>query len=110
MIRRPPRSTLFPYTTLFRSIHVGPGFDEPAPTSRAPVPALVRAHGEAIRVMMAAQVERQIADWPKDAAQLVLVRPIAEREATFAVASGDRYFQAGGAPAKRALADRLDRC
>src|SRR3990167_2331677 len=24
MIRRPPRSTLFPYTTLFRSIHVLP--------------------------------------------------------------------------------------
>src|SRR5256885_10596850 len=23
MIRRPPRSTLFPYTTLFRSIHIG---------------------------------------------------------------------------------------
>ena len=22
MIRRPPRSTLFPYTTLFRSLHV----------------------------------------------------------------------------------------
>src|SRR2546425_2186628 len=26
MIRRPPRSTLFPYTTLFRSVHVGEGF------------------------------------------------------------------------------------
>src|SRR3712207_7916719 len=25
MIRRPPRSTLFPYTTLFRSAHVGLG-------------------------------------------------------------------------------------
>src|SRR2546430_11709879 len=25
MIRRPPRSTLFPYTTLFRSLGVGPG-------------------------------------------------------------------------------------
>src|SRR3712207_7492326 len=25
MIRRPPRSTLFPYTTLFRSIAAGPG-------------------------------------------------------------------------------------
>src|SRR2546422_11057307 len=25
MIRRPPRSTLFPYTTLFRSLHLGPG-------------------------------------------------------------------------------------
>src|SRR2546422_7398390 len=24
MIRRPPRSTLFPYTTLFRSFHSGP--------------------------------------------------------------------------------------
>src|SRR2546430_5591577 len=30
MIRRPPRSTLFPYTTLFRSVHAlgsGPGSD-----------------------------------------------------------------------------------
>src|SRR5437588_6287269 len=25
MIRRPPRSTLFPYTTLFRSVHAGDG-------------------------------------------------------------------------------------
>src|SRR3712207_7768774 len=25
MIRRPPRSTLFPYTTLFRSVHAQPG-------------------------------------------------------------------------------------
>src|SRR2546429_3389399 len=25
MIRRPPRSTLFPYTTLFRSLRRGPG-------------------------------------------------------------------------------------
>src|SRR3712207_8655487 len=28
MIRRPPRSTLFPYTTLFRSDRVGAGGDE----------------------------------------------------------------------------------
>src|SRR5258708_11777672 len=27
MIRRPPRSTLFPYTTLFRSSHTGPFFE-----------------------------------------------------------------------------------
>src|SRR5690348_17784973 len=26
MIRRPPRSTLFPYTTLFRSLFVAPNF------------------------------------------------------------------------------------
>src|SRR6195256_1843765 len=36
MIRRPPRSTLFPYTTLFRSRVVGEGFDR----------ALVAAHRE----------------------------------------------------------------
>src|SRR3989442_6405937 len=30
MIRRPPRSTLFPYTTLFRSLD-GPGHDLPRP-------------------------------------------------------------------------------
>src|SRR5215813_2542461 len=35
MIRRPPRSTLFPYTTLFRS-PAGPSARPPAPRSRQP--------------------------------------------------------------------------
>src|SRR6266496_5419956 len=39
MIRRPPRSTLFPYTTLFRS-HRGAGGRPGA--GRNPVPALAR--------------------------------------------------------------------
>src|SRR5256885_13305071 len=34
MIRRPPRSTLFPYTTLFRSLH-------PGEVARRAAPALV---------------------------------------------------------------------
>src|SRR5687767_13351225 len=29
MIRRPPRSTLFPYTTLFRSLQIDRGVNEP---------------------------------------------------------------------------------
>src|SRR5437870_9679745 len=33
MIRRPPRSTLFPYTTLFRS-NLGQSFDHPASPRR----------------------------------------------------------------------------
>src|SRR3712207_7026758 len=41
MIRRPPRSTLFPYTTLFRSgrgVHEGPGSGgDPATRPRRPV-------------------------------------------------------------------------
>src|SRR3712207_6982229 len=35
MIRRPPRSTLFPYTTLFRSPH-----DHPLPAARPCAPSL----------------------------------------------------------------------
>src|SRR2546422_5764926 len=33
MIRRPPRSTLFPYTTLFRSLRGGPRHGPPASSS-----------------------------------------------------------------------------
>src|SRR5688572_30993834 len=57
MIRRPPRSTLFPYTTLFRSAAGEPsGATPPEPTPRsargvaiAPArasPAAFRAHGK----------------------------------------------------------------
>src|SRR5256885_5472365 len=35
MIRRPPRSTLFPYTTLFRSIDPSPGCSGGVPTGPA---------------------------------------------------------------------------
>src|SRR3712207_7097340 len=34
MIRRPPRSTLFPYTTLFRSVH-SPTHDDPPQREQA---------------------------------------------------------------------------
>src|SRR2546427_8799408 len=37
MIRRPPRSTLFPYTTLFRSVEVRPAAPGAAPLEE-PVP------------------------------------------------------------------------
>ena len=91
------------------AIHVGPGFDEP-PSPSSPVlprlpPPLIRAHGEAIRVMMAAQVDRLIADWPRNAARLLVVRPVAEREATFAVSAAERYLQAGYDAMRRGLAD-----
>src|SRR5437764_4701197 len=34
MIRRPPRSTLFPYTTLFRSLRLGDILDDYCPRER----------------------------------------------------------------------------
>jgi len=87
------------------AVHVGPGFDEPEPTSppsRFP-PALVRAHGAAERIMMAAQVERDIAAWPDLGPRLVVVRAVAEREATFAVDNVRRYIEAGYRETKKAL-------
>src|SRR5438874_6169445 len=48
MIRRPPRSTLFPYTTLFRSARAAPARrSSPAPsmTSRTAPPSRSRSHG-----------------------------------------------------------------
>src|SRR2546426_7589979 len=48
MIRRPPRSTLFPYTTLFRSRRRGASRHEgprgPGGAGRAAVPPFVRCH------------------------------------------------------------------
>src|SRR3712207_7401535 len=45
MIRRPPRSTLFPYTTLFRSPQPRPQAAEPRPrTAEAGRRRLFRAH------------------------------------------------------------------
>jgi NTE family protein len=90
------------------AVDVGPGFDETtAPGARSPAPPLVRAHGEAERIMMAAQTERAIAAWPADAPGLVVVRAVAEREATFAVGQADKYFEAGYHTTKHAM-QRLD--
>jgi NTE family protein len=98
------------------AVHVGPGFDERGPVNGggdepqppdAPVPAkiprVVRAHGEAMRIMMAEQAERALADWPKDGPRLVYVRPVAEREATFAVERVQEYVEMGYQATKKAL-------
>ena len=100
---------------LFVAVNVGPGFDERGPSSNgdqpqppdAPVPAriprVVRTHGEAMRIMMAAQAERTLADWPKDGPRLIYVRPVAEREATFAVERVQEYVEMGYRATKKAL-------
>jgi NTE family protein len=88
------------------AVNVGPGFDEVTTPSHAftRIPGLVRAHGEAERIMMAAQAERAVADWPKDAPRLVYVRAVAEREATFAVERLEQYVEAGYQATKKAIA------
>jgi NTE family protein len=114
---------------LFVAVHVGPGFDERVPSrngdtphpsdgsgdatksavpaAAAPLPSriprVVRAHGEAIRIMMAEQAERTLAEWPKNGPRLVYVRPVAEREATFAVERVQEYVELGYQATKKAL-------
>src|SRR5258705_4667749 len=51
MIRRPPRSTLFPYTTLFRSLYSEPALEpywpsHPPPIGSATLDALVTLGGD----------------------------------------------------------------
>src|SRR2546429_9271433 len=50
MIRRPPRSTLFPYTTLFRSLHqpLQLGVDPPGIDLPAELHALQRIDGDEV--------------------------------------------------------------
>lgn len=93
---------------LFVAVHVGPGFDERVPSTNGdqpstPLPRVVRTHGEAMRIMMAEQAERALAEWPKDAPRLVYVRAVAEREATFAVERVQEYVEMGYQATKKAL-------
>ena len=103
---------------LFVAVNVGPGFDERPPfppsgdgnqaqPSEAPVPAripaVVRTHGEAMRVMMADQTERMLAEWPKNGPRLIYVRAVAETEATFAVDRVQAYVEMGYQATKKAL-------
>jgi NTE family protein len=90
---------------LFVAVDVGPGFDEQPADAPVPVriPRVVRTHGEAMRIMMAEQTERALADWPKDGPRLVYVRAVAEREATFAVERIQEYVEMGYQATKKAL-------
>src|SRR2546426_5929351 len=45
MIRRPPRSTLFPYTTLFRSLRAHPHHQRVGEEGRPPQEGRFHAHG-----------------------------------------------------------------
>lgn len=101
-----PAALLEPEADLVVAVHVGPGFDEQIAHGNSParIPRVVRAHGEAMRIMMAEQAERAVADWPEDGPKLVYVRPVAEKEATFAVERIEEYVEMGYRATKKALA------
>jgi NTE family protein len=97
-----PARAVMKEAALFVAVNVGPGFDERgAPPT--PIPRVVRTHGEAMRIMMAEQAERALAEWPKEGPRLVYVRAVAEREATFAVERVQEYVEMGYQATKKAL-------
>src|SRR3712207_8357889 len=61
MIRRPPRSTLFPYTTLFRSVGTPGWSDPPIATRRSRVsgPVGVQAPAAGNRTPMSKKTDQQ---------------------------------------------------
>src|SRR5256885_10846232 len=60
MIRRPPRSTLFPYTTLFRSLVSGTYAEVPSSYSGC---SGSQAHGQAPNVVYSALLKLKSFDW-----------------------------------------------
>jgi NTE family protein len=92
---------------LVLAVDVGPGFDLPAPAETARVPAMVRAHDDAVGILMAANTESQLALWRADPHRppLVYVRPRTERDATFRVDRVREYANEG----RRATREALDR-
>jgi NTE family protein len=90
---------------LVLAVDVGPGFDQPAPAELPRVPSMVRAHDEAVGILMAAISESQLALWRADLNRrpLVYVRPTIERHATFRVDRIREYAAEGRRATREAL-------
>jgi NTE family protein len=92
---------------LVLAVDVGPGFEVSAPAAPPRVPPLVRAHDDAVGILMAANTECQLALWRADSSRppLVYVRPMVERHSTFRVDRVREYANEG----RRATHEALDR-
>jgi NTE family protein len=90
---------------LVLAVDVGPGFDLPPPPELSRIPPMVRAHDDAVGILMAANSESQLALWRADPHRppLVYVRPRLERDATFRVDRVREYANEGRRAAREAL-------
>ena len=85
------------------AVRVGPSFGAQSGEASDGTPPLLRAHNMAMRTLMAAQTDREIARWRDGSVPLVLVEPTVERGATFDVGSAVRYVEDGYTTAVSAL-------
>lgn len=84
-------------------VSVGPSLYERPAAQEAGVPRLIRAHGETMRVMMAAQTAEMLERWKSSTIPLVYVQPVVEANATFSVDNVARYVEQGYRATHRAL-------
>ena len=94
---------------LVLAVDVGPGFDLPPPTEVSRIPPMVRAHDDAVGILMAANTESQVALWRADPSRppLVYVRPRVERNSTFRVDRIREYAHEGRRATREALEQRV---
>jgi NTE family protein len=90
---------------LVLAVDVGPRFDGPVPVEASRIPPMVRAHDEALGILMTANTESQLAMWRADSSRppLVYVRPQVERHSTFRVDRVREYVQEGRRATRAAL-------
>lgn len=88
------------------AVDVGPGLEQ-APSEAAAPPPVVRAHDDAVGILMAAHTAAQLAAWRAEPGHppLTYVRPRVERNATFQVERMRRYADDGYRAARDAVAD-----
>ena len=93
------------------AVDVGPGFDLAAPGVPPPLPALLRAHEDAVSILMASATAAQLARWRAEPGwpALLYVRPRVERSATFRVDRVHRYAEDGYRAARDVLTRAGDR-
>ncbi len=79
------------------AIDVGPGFEERHEPPPRGIPALLRAHGDATGILMAAATETALARWHNrsDLPRLIYVRPQVERAVTFEIDRLLDYIERG---------------
>jgi NTE family protein len=86
------------------AVSVGPSLEALPAVERAALPPLARAHSEAMRILMASETQRVVAQFQSGPIPLVLVEPSLEADATFSVGNVVRYVEEGYRTARRALA------